>query len=326
MRHLQIARKTPALISIMLIGLTVLVLPTCKPLSNTNESTLTPNAPQLDTPHPTPSATPIPTGTSIAQNTPKPTTEARMESIDYFDKQCNGYFMPEFISPSQEWAICGDTEKIMVIGRNGIRWEFLVTEKYDIQQFEPEIAPVFWTLNGEYVFIRYFHLVDGGFIYGSTTALWRMDLQDGSMSELIKPTVKNGHLEGRFYALSISPTGRRMVYVDQSLPPVLNIVDLLSGAVVNLAIPEPYTNAGKFDWSPDGQKLILELAGPQADHWPVYFGAMWVSFPESSSKVFISESSSYLSIQEMTNDYVRISNESGHKWQLDFATGRVVQE
>jgi hypothetical protein len=310
----------------MPILLGVFLLLACTARSNISSSTSTPKVFPLQTSTSTPHPVPTVSNTPTIQDTLEPIVEVRMTSVAYYEKQCDGYFMSEFMSPDQNWALCGDTEKITAIGKDGIRWNFSVIEKYGVQSFEPEIAPVYWAPDNQYVFIKYSHVVDGAFIYDSTVALWRMNLRDGSVSEIIKPVIEDGHLNGHFYAVTISPTGRRMAYVDQLSLPVLVIVDMNSGEVTKIKIPKPYTNAGDFSWTPDGTELIFELAGPNTDYIPTYFSEMWVSFPSLYSKIFISKSSTSLSVQEIADQYALLSNDNGSSWKLEFDTGDVTQK
>lgn len=264
---------------------------------------------------------PVPTLTPAPSITPHGTLES---SWALFAEKCRGYyFQTSFVSPTLEWAICRDAQKIVAVNRADVRWEFGVTAAYGLPYFESEVDPLFWSPDNQYVFIKSYSAWDGGYMFGTTHAIWRMDLRTGQVSEIIKPRVTDGYLGGAPYAVSISPTGRRLVYIQQEVSPLTLIVaDIQTGETQEIELQSRFEGAGIFFWSPDGTKLLFKLGGPyrSEDGEPTYFSMMLVDFTDFSHAIVLDQVFQYIDKVEMTDEAATMTGADGKQWHFDFAS------
>jgi hypothetical protein len=257
--------------------------------------------------------------------TMNPTQEAKAERAAYFAAKCRElYFTTEYMSPDLRWAICRDFEKIRVLSIDGQQWDVSIIKRYGIESFTAEISPIYWTHDDQYVYIRCFSIIDGAFTFESTIAVWRIHLKDGTFTELIKPESDQKGLYGKSYSVSISPTGRRFAYIPQYKKPLqLTIIDLISGESTSIGLRYDFLWAGSFHWSPDGTKLVFELASPSTDMdsiEPAYFALMYFDFKDSSSAIFTDHLQDLIRDVKVEDYFVNYEDSNNNKWQFDFQT------
>jgi hypothetical protein len=95
---------------------------------------------------------------------------------------------------------------------------------------------------------------------GSSLAVFRMDLLNGEVDEILPAFYNFASGQGNYYTVSISPTGRRMAYIMQEDPPLfLNVLDLQTGEKSSFRLDEKYQNGGAYSWSEDGTRLVFML-------------------------------------------------------------------
>jgi Tol biopolymer transport system component len=87
-----------------------------------------------------------------------------------------------------------------------------------------------------------------------------MDLSTGDVKEILEASYNFDSYTGIFYTQSISPTGRKIVYIYHQDPPlVLKILDFQTGEEYSFLLEEKYEGGGMFSWSEDGTKLAFML-------------------------------------------------------------------
>jgi hypothetical protein len=270
---------------------------------------------------------------TLSPESTKTLTEDEMttaKNLNYLMEKCQGIGalfvpVPAFISPDSQWAFCQDSKTVQVFSVNGTHWTYPIVATYSIDPLSgDEISGEYWTNDHRYFYFRYIVHGDGGYFFGSTIALWRMDLTTGKVDEVLRPTIVERRFSGRFMDLSFSPSGRRLAYIYQTEGSDLNLVDMKTGALQVIPIPDPYTLAGVFLWQPNGTSLILEMAGPEGDYsMPSYYGAMLVDLIDLSSILLVDHSPSYFRKQILTDDNVIFFNQDGYIWNLNFHTRRL---
>lgn len=114
------------------------------------------------------------------------------------------------------------------------------------------ISKFYWSSEGHYLyFIHEGNSEPCG--YPFTTNLRRVDLGDGSLSEIPLTGLRPGNI-------SISPDAGRMAYPTEE---GILVYDLASGSSRTIAYewPEDISRVGGFAWSPDGKELAFTIEG-----------------------------------------------------------------
>jgi len=124
------------------------------------------------------------------------------------------------------------------------------------------MAPVYWSSDGEYVYLNsYWCCLDGpGMGFVDVYGLYRLNLFTGKL-ETILP---HGG------AIKFSPNEKYLSYSDNI--DEIHILNLEDGADQAFQLSQKYVNVGYFFWSPDSKKLIFVGA---LDHWEdnIFFDA-----------------------------------------------------
>lgn len=230
-------------------------------------ATLTLAPPQTSTPiitQPPPSATPFPT--ELVDNIPTKWAPFRAcVGKGFLDNE-------HLLSPKKNWYLCtyGDFNNFALVHQDGTLWEISAKEQFGFDYYGV-IHLVRWTPDEQFLYIsakRY--RGDGPNLLNiNAEALFRLELPTRKVRRIIGNVAKlQNPLDWDVYAVSISPTNRRLAYSQYPLGadtvrPDLHIVDLQTGQEDVIEIEPEYRAIGGFKWSDDGQLLVYKLHTPE---------------------------------------------------------------
>jgi hypothetical protein len=172
------------------------------------------------------------------------------------------------LTSNGKWATCNIYEDpVIFINQSNQSWKFSYNSFYGQDVLNPCTELLHTTNDGVYV---YFSLpLDCMMIepwFPSIIGVFRMNLTNGKVDRILGANYDFQNYSGRTYNVSISPTGRRMAYIDdETLPLTLIIQDLNTGEHRSFQLDSKYLNGGRFKWSADGTKLALLLASKPKD-------------------------------------------------------------
>lgn len=98
---------------------------------------------------------------------------------------------------------------------------------------------------------------DGGDLWGGNlyNGLWKLNTQSHSINTIIK---NNDEYYNSSLYFSISPTERRLIYIDQfERPLTINILDFKEGTTEKVVMEEKFEEATQVLWSEDGTQVIF---------------------------------------------------------------------
>jgi WD40 repeat protein len=176
------------------------------------------------------------------------------EELTYYETSSDG-----------RWLLCNVASGITVIGRDGTRWQFSYNEILG-SGLEAITVAKSWTTDGKYLYFSPMVPSDGGvslgFLNRSAYALFRMDLGTGDVSAIIAGT---GDYDA-IYAISFSPTGRRLAYCNNGQHPLqVNILDLQTGTTLTIPVDLIFSQGGNFTWNPDGTRMTFGVYASNPD-------------------------------------------------------------
>lgn len=166
------------------------------------------------------------------------------------------------LSPNGKWAVinCYTHELSLYISSidastlHKISYSELYGAKY--KSAEGSLWVSHWSQDDSYAYITVFPQMDGGgnFAFFETTALYRLDLKSGKVTETL-PAGKT------YYSLGISPNDRWLAYFDLLAKPLSLIIhDFRTGNNEIVEIDTSYNTGGKFAWSDDSKLLAFSAA------------------------------------------------------------------
>jgi hypothetical protein len=206
---------------------------------------------------PTCTATFVPTWTLDATQEFDLTSQAGLAP---FTEVCGHMPYSWDMSSDGNWAVCDSSPGIHVVSRNGADWEFSYDEFFGTEFYGFTYIAA-WTLDGRYLFFGPMATIDGIYPFpDNAMALLRMDLQTGQVQTILSGN--RDYDQPRFYALSVSPTGRRVAYIfyENYLAPIdIQILDLRTGEAQVISLDPLYSDGGWFSWSDDGIELTLSV-------------------------------------------------------------------
>jgi WD40 repeat protein len=194
--------------------------------------------------------------------------------------------------------------------------QVIKSEDYEAYALSPE----HWSADGTYLyFAPYFQGSIGGYdcIYGFAVGLYRLSLNDGSVS-----TIASGHV-----IFAFSPTDRRLAYTDGGN---LIVHDLKTGDEIKIDIEED--NIDTLTWSPDGLELAYATCqendpGSVADGIPKKSAIKIFSIRQNTARTILTMEKRLLSIKAWNADHtLTISSEGGAQGEgirlFDLKTGQ----
>lgn len=211
----------------------------------------------------------IDTPTAILIDEPIPTSEQEKSEEQVFGELCQsaGYqglanFYPNInYSPTREWAFasCENTQG------NNTSYPFVISHVLGGQTIKPITLPLDWIEESTIYKPKHWNddesaLIVSAFdipcpdsilcLYEDGDALFEIDLESREVSALLSPQKSS-------YAFSISPDGKYLGYIDQSVPGILHVQDLISGEDKSVNLEGDFIRVGAFAWTPDNKELLL---------------------------------------------------------------------
>lgn len=246
---------------------------------------------------------------------PKPTSPA-----NYLECSGNMFFMQ-----LGNWGLCqGLRDPITIISQSNQVWQFSYKEYYGRKVPNPCTRLQYLTNDENFIYYSLdaeCELYEPGFI--SSISVFRMNLSNGEVSEILKASYDFDAYTGNYYTVSISPTGRRLAYIaDQNRPLKLNVVDLKTGETRSYALDKKYTNGGAYTWSEDGTKLAFMLESKTNNDR--FISMVYLdTLKDNSIATFINDKEfSWISSRvEITNLGVEVTPIDGESLLYDIATG-----
>ena len=231
--------------------------------------------------------------------TPTVTTPQVLSATAFnaFD-QCKSYFDEQRLSPSKKWYLCerGDPQgaDLLIINSDGNTWRFSYFAAFGIEYWG-DIRYFKWTQNETYLHFAVMNPVDGpGPFTANAEALFRMNLSNGNVVKVLGG-IDYDDPNRDFYAVSISPTDRRLVYSDgyiwQDDEPLtkLYIMDLQVGTLSVIPVGVEFSQIGGFVWSEDGLQLVYKLYSTGDDYCQYSYSIRLLDLNNSSSITFIKD-------------------------------------
>jgi hypothetical protein len=317
---------------IFLIGLVFCVSCTASPevastiTDKRDTQTLQNGLPKTTTIIQTPSQTKLITLTKESINTLNPTEEYEIAKAErfyfYFREYCKGYTIIENISPDLKWSLCATSDSIILRSYEDKEWEISIFNIYKENIDEKKVAPIFWSNDGIFVYIEYYS-GDETLQPGKTIAVWRVNLTNGHITEILASNEIKKNSKDYAYTYSISSYARRLAYHPAGRDITINIIDLFTDESISFNMGRGYVYDSLF-WSPDESKLAFVMAKetsyPEAYTNDVYL----IEFPEKVMRLICSKSINELIveyyIESITNDVV-IVTDGNNRWKYEIATG-----
>ena len=250
----------------------------------------------------------------------KTSTPTTTPTANYRDCSGNLFFMH-----LGNWALCqGLRDPITIISQTNQVWQFSYKKYYGRNVPNPCTRLRYVTNDETFIYFSLdaeCELYEPGFI--SSISVFRMDLSNGEVSEILKASYDFDSYTGNYYTVSISPTGRRLAYIaDQNRLLKLNIVDLKTGETRSYALDERYTDGGAYTWSENGTKLAFMLeSNTNNDRFisMIYLDTL----KDNSMVTFINDKEfSWISSKiEITDRGVKVTPIDGESLFYDIATG-----
>ena len=236
------------------------VAPTVTPLSSSKEdSSKVPFEARVSTTTPTATHVATMTGTpaQTLQLTPTPdwaaiTTQiaALPDSESWTEPSPDGKWNAVGRTKTETGFFLGEqelyyTQLKVVSADQSVEWP-LVEEisPYGLGYTTPE--PLHWSADGRYLYYTNRPHVDGCGLFVTGSDLWRVDLADGSVTQVLPQGAQS---------YSFSADDSQAAYVTWNTPPELVLHDLVTGEERRLVLD--FEDAGAVVWSPDSAMLAL---------------------------------------------------------------------
>ena len=193
-------------------------------------------------------------------------------------------------------------------------WE-VYAQDYYFDFFDGIIHPIYWSVDGRYVYLAFIPAVDGSnFI--PVRIISRLDLVTGGIADIIRS--KSG------FSASISDNGRHLAYVVSSSSGIIaNFRDFRTGSETAIEIPGIDSwGTGRIIWSPDNSKVIF--AGDNENG----FFMIVVDRKEASYKILLKDSQiGYLPEEWISDFQVSVTNSGNNppSFIIDIETGEITK-
>jgi len=226
---------------------------------------------------------------------------------------------------NDDWTLCNPmVDPITLIDKANQFWQFSYKAHYGKEVLDHCTRLLYSTDDGNYL---YFSLdadcimADPGFV--SSISVFRINLINGDVSEILKASYDFGSYTGNYYTVSISPTGRRLAYItDQDRPLKINLLDLKTGEKHSFSIEDKYTFGGAYTWSEDGTKLVFRLESKtDNDH---FISMVFLDLLKKDSMATFIKDKEYswiISRIEITDHGVKVTPIDGESLFYDIETG-----
>lgn len=179
--------------------------------------------------------------------------------------------------------------------------------------------PLHWSRDGRYLYYTNCPVPDGCAVFVNGSDLHRVDLNDGSVREIMPPV-------GLW--LSLSPDETQLAYIgygDRGLV----IQDLATGTERETKLdPGKDYQAGQIIWSPDSTAIVLALAiQPCSTDWAASTSILRVDMATLEQVLLISEDERLFIPEEWsTTNKVFLKDKGGDYWLMDATTGELTKK
>lgn len=179
--------------------------------------------------------------------------------------------------------------------------------------------PLHWSRDGQYLYYTNRPIPDGCAVFVNGSDLHRVDLNDGSVMEIV-PSV------GLW--LSLAPDETKLAYLGYGDRGLVRR-DLATGTERETKLdPGKDYQAGHIIWSPDGTTIMLVLAiRPCSTDWADSTSIMRVDVATLERVMLIEEDKRLLvPVEWATTDKVLLKDKGGDYWLMDATTGQVTKK
>ena len=320
--------------TLIFVLLVALLFSACAPVST---STPGPATMSLPIPIPTSSVTPtvvptialMPTEGSTALLTP--ITGTPTATPNFADFQVDRW---SSVSPDGEWkaqvivalptisdtAISSNYYTQLKVSKMDDTTEWVIVDEWSEWGLGYTIPhPLHWSRDGRYLYYTNRPVPDGCAVFVNGSDLHRVDLNDGSVREIMPPV-------GLW--LSLSPDETQLAYIgygDRGLV----IRDLATGTERETKLdPGKDYQAGQIIWSPDSTAIVLALAiQPCSTDWAASTSILRVDIATLEQVLLISEDERLFIPEEWsTTNKVFLKDKGGDYWLMDATTGELTKK
>ena len=293
----------------------ILILPTCAP-SVTQQPGVTASIVLAVTPTSL-LLTPTPASTSTAGPSPTTALMTPTPADGWTSQSPNGKWSAQGMMEGPFLADDGSEKyhtRLEVINSDStVTWTLVdQTSNYGLGYTTPR--PFHWSRDGRYLYFTNQAVPDGCAVFANGSDLYRADLSDGQITEIVPPWV---------WWISLSPDEQTAVYIrwnGQALELVAR--DIASGSERQTKLEGKYTQAGNIVWSPDGQALMLVLAAHPCDPANWVQSIARVDLATLAPILLVREDKRLFSIAEWPEmDQVLLVDEEKNSWTMNAVTG-----
>lgn len=173
--------------------------------------------------------------------------------------------------------------------------------------------PKHWSPDGRYLYFTNAPVPDGCALFVDASGLQRLDLQDGSLVEVLPPDST--------WTLTVAPDGERVAYTQGD---ELYVLTLATGnySATKLDMLEADAQWGRIVWAPDSQQLAFTVAyAPcQPPQWRQ--SIVLADVRTHTVKTLIEKDDRLLTTgQWLDADRIQLHDQEGKEWEMDVATG-----
>jgi hypothetical protein len=172
------------------------------------------------------------------------------------------------ISPDRNWVAVsclgpGPSEYSLALydlTEGAVKWFVPYGEAFGLgwnESSEGGLWPLGWVDHAPRLYLTAVPHFDGCDRFHSV-ALLRLDLETGSLDEIVGSPDGLLSPAAELYDFSLAPGGERLVFIPQrSRPIMVHVVALSTGDERSIALEERYQSAGGVVWSPDSQRVAF---------------------------------------------------------------------
>lgn len=208
------------------------------------------------------------------------------------------------------------TQLIVTSAEGSLEWTaWDQTSHFGLGYTTPQ--PFHWSRDGRYLYFTNVPVPDGCTMMVNGTDLWRVDLTNGRVIELV-PSV------GLW--LSLSPDEKTLAYMGYGYRGLV-VRDLVTGSEQQSALSEEYTRAdfwwaGNIVWSPDGTALIFAVGSGGCGPGPQTFALLRVEvWTLAQTTLLRDDTRQYFISGWPETGRVLLKDQDGHAWWMDARTG-----
>jgi dipeptidyl aminopeptidase/acylaminoacyl peptidase len=176
-------------------------------------------------------------------------------------------------------------------------------------------APLHWSADGRYLYYSNVPTVDGCAAFVNGGDLWRLDLTDGTTTELL-PYIE--------MVLALSPDSQQVAY-HRAFGGGFYLHDLATGAETPVDLPhhDDSWQVGGLTWSPDGQQILLtQVLNPCGESLTA---VTRLDLTDNSLATLLPpDERNFTLLNWLSDREIGLLAEDGSIWYLDTATGEIV--